>query len=317
MSDPPVLIAVMGATGTGKTSFVNMASGSDLLVGRGLESCTSEVEVANAFTLDGRQVVLIDTPGFDDTNKRDSDILDSIARFLASTYDEGYTLAGVIYIHRITEPRFTGTAGENFRMFRKLCGDSTLNGITLVTNVWGEVSQEVGEEREEQLASIYFKPALDKGASMARHLNTVESAHDIIRGIIAKRRQEPLQIQHELVNERKTIHETAAGEAVNEDINKQIQLHQAEIARMNEERERAIEEQEWQTRQEFGGQMQTLQYQAGNAGTDLETMTSRYEEEREWADYEAMREQEKREKRRRRRKRFWTAAAVVGTVLLL
>jgi GTPase Era involved in 16S rRNA processing len=56
-----------------------MASGSDLRVGGTLESCTSEVEVANEFTLDGRQVVLIDTPGFDDTDKSDTDILMLIA----------------------------------------------------------------------------------------------------------------------------------------------------------------------------------------------------------------------------------------------
>ena len=62
-----------------------MASGSDLRIGTDLESCTAEVQLADEFTLDGRTVILIDTPGFDDTNKSDTDILKLIAAFLATT----------------------------------------------------------------------------------------------------------------------------------------------------------------------------------------------------------------------------------------
>jgi len=64
--------------------FINLASKSNLRVGGGLESCTSIVQIAQAFGLDGRPVTLIDTPGFDDTSKSDSDILQMIAAFLAA-----------------------------------------------------------------------------------------------------------------------------------------------------------------------------------------------------------------------------------------
>ena len=50
-----------------------------------LESCTAEVKLANKFTLDGKTVTLVDTPGFDDTLKSDADILKMIAAFLAAT----------------------------------------------------------------------------------------------------------------------------------------------------------------------------------------------------------------------------------------
>jgi len=50
-----------------------------------LQSCTSEVQLADEFALDGRKVILIDTPGFDDTSKSDTDILKMIAAFLATT----------------------------------------------------------------------------------------------------------------------------------------------------------------------------------------------------------------------------------------
>ena len=93
----------MGGIGSGKTSassislviifrnslgylqFVNLASGSNLQIARGHESCTSEVQLAQKFILDGKSVTLIDTPGFDDTSKSDTDILKMIAAFLATT----------------------------------------------------------------------------------------------------------------------------------------------------------------------------------------------------------------------------------------
>ena len=51
----------------------------------GLESCTADVEVTDEFTIDDRPVTLIDTPGFDDTSKSDTEILKIIAAFLATT----------------------------------------------------------------------------------------------------------------------------------------------------------------------------------------------------------------------------------------
>ena len=50
----------------------------------GSESCTAEVKLANEFTLDGRVVTLIDTPGFDDSTMNDTDVLKIIAAFFAA-----------------------------------------------------------------------------------------------------------------------------------------------------------------------------------------------------------------------------------------
>ena len=51
----------------------------------GLGSCTSEVQIADDFVLGGRTVTLIDTPGFNDTTKSDTDVFKLIAYFLAAT----------------------------------------------------------------------------------------------------------------------------------------------------------------------------------------------------------------------------------------
>ena len=68
----------------GSLQFINLASHSNLPIAI-VESCTAEVQLADEFTLDGRKVILIDTPGFDDTSKSDTDILKIIALFLATT----------------------------------------------------------------------------------------------------------------------------------------------------------------------------------------------------------------------------------------
>ena len=51
----------------------------------GLESSAAGVRLANEFTLDGRAVTLIDTPGFGDASKSDAETLKDIAAFLATT----------------------------------------------------------------------------------------------------------------------------------------------------------------------------------------------------------------------------------------
>ncbi|KAF9647081.1 hypothetical protein BDM02DRAFT_3098690 [Thelephora ganbajun] len=281
--------SVMGATGSGKTSFVNMASRSSLRIGTGLESCTAEVQLTNEFTLDGQPVILIDTPGFDDTDKSDTDILNLIAAFLATAYKAGSKLAGVIYIHRISDLRFTGIAKRNFKMFRELCGDSTLKNVILVTNMWGMVTKDVGEDRERELTTKFFKPVLDKGAQLARHHNTAESARNIIRGIM-KNHPMVLQIQRELVDDHKDITDTAAGEAINKELKEQIRRHQAELKTVQEDMLKALKDKDEEARQELEEERQKLQEQVNKARMESENMASNYQKRME----EEMRQMQER-----------------------
>jgi len=224
-------------------------------------------------------VVLIDTPGFDDTNVSDAEILERIAAFLAVTYENGSKLAGIIYIHRISDERFTGISVRNFKMFRKLCGESTLKNVILVTNMWGKVEQSVGEGREWELADIYFKPAIDKQAQLVRHYNTTQSSHDIIRRIM-KNDPAPLRIQQELVDEGKDIKNTAAGEAVNEELNRLMKRHEAEVRALREEMRQALKEKDEETRKELEEETRKIKEQMNRMRSESEAMASKYNEER-------------------------------------
>ncbi|KAF9465619.1 hypothetical protein BDZ94DRAFT_1346171 [Collybia nuda] len=241
---PNPIIAVMGATGTGKTTFINLVSGSNLRVGTGLHSCTSEVETALPFVLYGRNITLIDTPGFNDTTESDTTILKRISDFLAKQYSQGVKLAGIIYMHRISDFRMGGISTRNFKMFRSLCGDTTLKNVVIVTNMWGEVCREIGEAREFELANdgLFFKPVLDKQARMVRHDNTMASAQFII-GLFRKNDPKALQIQVEIIDEGKDNSQTAAAQLLNQELIEQVRKQEEEKRRVQADLEATMRQQ--------------------------------------------------------------------------
>ena len=184
-------------------------------------------------------------------------------------------------------------------MFRELCGDTTLKNVVLVTNMWGEASRDVGEAREKELIGNFFKPVLDKGAQIVRHYNTAQSAHDVILRIM---RNHPLvlQIQRELVDEHKDILDTAAGEAVNRELNEQIRRHQAEMKAVREEMMQALKEKDEEARKELEEETRKLQQQMENIKRDSEGMAANYaaEKERMEAKMREMGQEARRERQR-------------------
>src|SRR6202044_2750014 len=74
-----VHIAVMGVTGAGKSSFISLLSDKTVAVGHDLQACTQSVDVYACKLFPGRNVYLIDTPGFDDTKRSDTEVLRELA----------------------------------------------------------------------------------------------------------------------------------------------------------------------------------------------------------------------------------------------
>ena len=201
----------------------------------------------------------------------------------------GTTLAGVIYIHRISGYRFAGIAGQNFKRFRDLCGDTTLKNVVVVTNMWGDVSPEDGAVHESELFSVFFKPAFEKGAQMARHYNTAQSAHEIIRRIMMNH-PVVLQIQRELVDEHRGIIDTSAGQAVNRELDELARRHQVELESVENEMKQALEGGDEETRQELEDRAKALREQM-----KIEKQKKQKELEREKEEKEARKRREKLE----------------------
>ncbi|CAE6413266.1 hypothetical protein RSOLAG22IIIB_04101 [Rhizoctonia solani] len=247
------LIAIFGATGTGKTTFVNDASGGDLRVGHSSHACTKDVEQSPPFRVDDRNVVLFDTPGFDDTHLSDTEILKRISGFLAASYKEGFKLTGIIYMHRITDIRMGGISRRTFNVFRKLCGQDSLSNVLLVTNMWSDPPTPEQIERETELRTHedFFQPAIEQGATMVRrtHKDT-QSAHDIIRMLLEK---DPIamQVQQELIDEGKALLDTGAGREVEHELIMATEKHVAEMAELKSEMTDALRDRDERTQKEL------------------------------------------------------------------
>ncbi|KAG2342299.1 hypothetical protein BDR05DRAFT_976483 [Suillus weaverae] len=267
----------MGVTGSGKSTFINIASGSNLPVSRSLESCTREVQTSRPFVVNGRVVTLIDTPGFDDTTRSDTDVLSMIAAYLSNAYEHGSKLAGVIYMHRISDYRMGGKSKGNFKIFRELCGESSLKNILIVTNMWSEVKPEIGEAREVELASKdkFFKPLLEKGARMLRHDGTLESAHTTLRYLINSH-PATLRIQREIVDEHKSIEKTAAGSELRRALDEQADHHKEEIQTLRAQMEAAMEAKHEERRSELQEELEKKQQECERIEQNSQHMAAEF-----------------------------------------
>ena len=181
------------------------------------------------------QVVLLDTPGFDDTDRSDGEILREIASWLTTNYVEGHQLTAILYLHRITDIRMTGSAVRNLNMFKKLIGDSASPNVILVTTMWDTLQQAaeqaVGAERERALVTNpnFWGNMVRRGSRVARYDGTRECAYSIIR-LRLKTPTRILTIQKEMVDDNITLAETEAGKEVSAEMTKLKRMHQKEMS---------------------------------------------------------------------------------------
>ncbi|KAG6814070.1 hypothetical protein H0H92_003117 [Tricholoma furcatifolium] len=185
----------------------------------------------------GRRVVFVDTPGFDDTYIDDSEILRRIAVWLAKSYSDNMKLAGVVYLHEISQPRMMGAPRRNLEMFRELCGEKAIRNVVLVTTKWEEVSVEMGERRERQLRENYWKHMLELGSQMLRFQtqHDTASAWEIVNRILDDVSVDALQIQEEMVDLQRILPETAAGRALRATLKELLAAQEQMSAKLKEQ----------------------------------------------------------------------------------
>ncbi|KAJ4425108.1 hypothetical protein N0V82_000163 [Gnomoniopsis sp. IMI 355080] len=231
MWNKDALIAVMGMTGSGKTTFISKVTGrGDLQIGHDLTSCTRDIQVVET-QINGQTVRFVDTPGFSDTNMSDTEVLQMIADYLAAAYKQEMKLSGIIYLHPISDNRVTHHTTKNLDMFRKLTGEKNLKNVILATSMWDKVTFDEGVRREEELKTKFWRLLTVMGAKTARHEDTAESAREIASMLLGNK---PfyLQLQEEMGKDNKALRDTAAGKEVMIELVRMKEEHQRELAEM-------------------------------------------------------------------------------------
>lgn len=131
-------------------------------------------------------------------------------------YKKKVKVSGIIYMHRVSDNRMTASPLKDLHMFQKLCGTKAIARVVLTTTMWTNVTKEVGERREQELKSRYWRRMLDMGSKSTRFGNTLESAWTIIDTAVQNQCPDPqtLLLQEELVDHHLRLSETEAGRAL-------------------------------------------------------------------------------------------------------
>lgn len=234
---PTILLA--GLTGSGKSTLISHLTSAPVRIGHDLNSCTSEITTYTV-NISGHVVRLIDTPGFDDSDRSDSDILGVIALTLAKIYEERIPLLGVVYLHRISDPRVGGASRKSVRILEAMVGPQAFGCVLLATTMWDKVSPTEGERRERELVDNpeFFGKICNRGqapgAMVQRHTGTRDSAQRIMKNFILQQQssgqmQTLLLIQHQLVDLKLSLEDTTAGKVVDAGLRQQQAKQQEEL----------------------------------------------------------------------------------------
>ncbi|KAK6348061.1 hypothetical protein TWF718_005880 [Orbilia javanica] len=277
-----MIILLIGQTGTGKTTFIYNATGNpNAKIGEELESETSDISQYDLF-VDGQRVILVDTPGFDDTEIPDADIFRNLAEWLAKSYQQGKLIAGIIYFQRITDPRLSKTARRNIFTFKDICGEGFMRNVMLLSTLWAKEGAEKAKQarREEKYQDNpdYWKSMIDQGAKTERYrlydphefIDAQRRAHEVISKILDNQPQ-TTRIQKEMVDEEKKAHQTTAGLHLVSEIDKlqekfEVLIHDLEDKANKSEKDR----------EQYKRQLDDLQSQAREAKIQSQKLHGTY-----------------------------------------
>ncbi|KAF9467093.1 hypothetical protein BDZ94DRAFT_1318904 [Collybia nuda] len=184
-----IVIALVGSSGTGKSTFVNVASTREIQnVGHSLKTETSQIRAIRiSHPKTNLPIVLVDTPGFDDAKMTDTQVLSMLENWLGMTSKKKVQLSGIIYLHNVCANRNTGPSPVgNIGAYQRLCRGNAFEHVILVTTMWERVEGALGGQRESDLRNKYWYEMLQRGSATERFDKTFDSAWGILDGLALK-----------------------------------------------------------------------------------------------------------------------------------
>lgn len=130
-------------------------------------------------------------------------------------------IAGIIYMHRISDNRMTGPLLRNLQSFKNLCGVDAMPNVIVVTTMWSEIREASGAIREKQLIDDFWGGVLKGGGNTKRFDDSHQSAWDII-GSLTWGEEEHVLLSKEAVNARLQLNETQFGKTLDKKLKRLI-----------------------------------------------------------------------------------------------
>jgi hypothetical protein len=202
----------------------------------------------------GQKIYLVDTPGFDDDYRSDSEILREVATWLNHAHKSKLKLSGIIYLQRITDVRIGGSGIRNIKMFKKLCGDDGLGSVVLATTFWNYFpDKQQAKDRESQFMEKdnLWKPMIQQGSKVFRQDQDKVSAELIVGYLMERRRPVILDIQREMVEQELPLGSTGAGEVVASDLEKDKEHFERKIKDLEAKLQEALAHKDQSQREEI------------------------------------------------------------------
>ena len=130
---------------------------------------------------------------------------------------------------------------RSLRLFKSLVGESFMKNVLLTTTHWSRVTLEEGERREQELrdSENFWKGLLGSGATLTRYEGDRQSGFELLYQIVPYKPR-VLDIQHEIVNQRKNLVETSAGQAIKEELRRMQGKHEEDMKIMEDEFREAL-----------------------------------------------------------------------------
>ena len=155
-----------------------------------------------------------------------------------------HRLDGLIFLHPVTLNRVGGAEQKRTRLLREILGPKAYKRIIIATTMWEDLkSEDIATRRLEgrQAENGIWHEMLKKGAVMVRHNNNKESAHEIIRKVVAtsdKNGKIRTLLEEELSINEGHVGKTSAGKVVKDGIRENLRLLREQHKALLEDLER-------------------------------------------------------------------------------
>lgn len=167
-------------------------------------------------TVNKTEIILVDTPGFDDSGMENLEILRGtigILHFLAIQKSR-FPIHGIVFLHDISEVKFSGSQRKTLSILRALCGEKCMGNVIAGTTRWSPerpAKFKKEEERERKFLGEHWGGV----CTTKRWIDEDDSGVpvQIVMGLLAKP-QILLLAQEEILKPPHAVEDTTVGKLV-------------------------------------------------------------------------------------------------------